>query len=218
MLIGISSNENRDCYEGLFEALKRWAPLWYPSAIMSDGASYITAAISEKFPSAHRLMCYFHMSYNVKKYFGKKESRKFIRVRNMLRLVQLANCWNEFQNLLHCMFSELGEDFAEFQHWFTRYSTGSLANWFEGFGFVSTNNGLESTNNVIKNENTERVMHTVSSFLPIMNEIASDWTIHSESWTFQAHFGQTTYAVGYQYYLYFKQANFHFRLCFLPVA
>ena len=36
VLIGISSNENRDCYEDLFEALKRWAPLWYPSAIMSD--------------------------------------------------------------------------------------------------------------------------------------------------------------------------------------
>ena len=61
-----------------------------------------------------------------------------------------------------------------------------MNNWFEGFhGYIGTNNGLEATNNVIKNQNTERVLHTVSTFLPIMYEIIQDWSIHWKDWAME---------------------------------
>lgn len=41
---------------------------------MADGAKYITAAIIAMFPLALRLMWYFQMKYNVKKWFGSKRS------------------------------------------------------------------------------------------------------------------------------------------------
>ena len=152
----------------------------------------------------NRLKATFQM-YNVKKFFGKKDAKKFRRVKMLLRLAQLATSNDEFTLLLQKTFIELGDEYEEFKQWFATYSTGPLANWYEGFGFVCTNNGLEATNNVIKNENTERVLHTVSSFLPVMLEIANDWTIHSKDWITSPIFDSTCYSVGYQFWLYFKE-------------
>ena len=61
IMVGISSHENANAYTNLFKALKMWHPGWVPSAVMSDGASYITLAAATEFPEAKRLMCFFHM-------------------------------------------------------------------------------------------------------------------------------------------------------------
>ena len=61
IVIGVGSNENQNAYQELFKGLKAFNSTWAPSAVMADGAAYITAAVSTEFPTARRLMCYFHM-------------------------------------------------------------------------------------------------------------------------------------------------------------
>lgn len=72
IIIGVGSNENEDAYKDLFRSIRIHLPLYYPMAIMADGATYITNAIREIFPGVIRLMCYFHVKFNVKKWFGSK--------------------------------------------------------------------------------------------------------------------------------------------------
>ena len=121
----------------------------------------------------------------------------FTVVKKKLRLVQLAQSPAEFNSLCSLMLSELDEAYNDFKVYFQLYSAGSLACWYEGFEFVTSNNGLESTNAVLKTENTERVLHTVATFLPVMLGIINDWTIDWKDWAHTPVIPSTMYESAY---------------------
>ena len=182
VIIGISDAENENAYTDMFKAIKRYNPNFNPEAVMADGAAYITNAIAGQWPWSKRLMCWFHMTYNVKKWFGKQNAKLFTKVKRMLQVVQKAHSLQEFGNLCQLLQNELPPEYNDFiDYFFPLYVNGPLAMWFEGFsGFVTTNNGLEAVNRVIKEENTDRVLHTIPSFIIIMKEIVASWVFHSK--------------------------------------
>ena len=69
IFISISSNEDEDAYSRLFQSVKNINPNYEPKAIMGDGSKSITKAAKKKFPTARRLMCYFHVTKHVKEFF-----------------------------------------------------------------------------------------------------------------------------------------------------
>ena len=128
-------------------------------------------------------------------------------VKKKLQLCQKASNFTEFKQLVSLMLLELGNDYEQFKEYFVpQYVTGPLAVWYEGHdGFVATNNGLEATNQVIKKENTNRVLHTVASFLPIMAEIVNDWSFHSHRFATVPTIPDSIYTTGYQLSLQFDK-------------
>ena len=69
------------------------------------------------------------------------------------------------------------KDFAEY---FENEWLISLDSWYDGYNSTftqSTNNQLEATNKVIKDEHTFRERHTLSRFLTVANDIVNKWSM-----------------------------------------
>jgi hypothetical protein len=104
------------------------------------------------------------------------------------------------------------EDFSEY---FENEWLISLGSWYEGYNNFtpSTNNALEVTNRVIKDEHTFRERHTLSRFFISANEIVKKWsksrnpnqtdpvvfsmepTITLKKWTDAYHFAKSSKSV-----------------------
>jgi len=69
------------------------------------------------------------------------------------------------------------DDFSSF--WLRDYTSG----WYEGYdkGYPSTNNALESTNNIIKNEGTFREQLPMLDFVKFVERFVTEWSKDRDS-------------------------------------
>ena len=184
IVVGAASNENEWAYVRLFQAFLKWMPNWSPEAVMADGASYITKAVKTVFPTAQRLMCFFHVTTNLRFRIFKGRTRCcWKKINQLVDDIQLAQSKDEFAVLtplfrgkveeLQIKFPELDIDYI--MSWFS----GTLSLWFENgtsHSYCMTNNGLEATNGVISKEHTENQVHSLDDWLAIGIDIVKDWT------------------------------------------
>jgi hypothetical protein len=93
---------------------------------------------------------------------------------------QLQLCESEmaFRNaslLFMKKWSKIEKDFSAYfeNEWLQNHNS-----WYEGYNIFSpsTNNALEATNRVIKDEHTFRERHTLLRFFTIVNDIVNKWS------------------------------------------
>ena len=164
-----------------------------PKFCMADGASSITAALTEVFPDCQRLMCYFHMIKNAKlkltrikavdeSYFSKlKEDIFKLRLlppdeESFDALVRLfVEKWTDKNRLPECL-HELLTDFCTY--FVDQWCTGSLKFWFQGANpsSVVTNNSIEALNQVIKTKYTLKQRLGLINLLLKMKDFTEDQT------------------------------------------
>lgn len=126
----------------------------------------------------------------------------------MMTSLQLTTSQKEFDLLGNIFLEELPEpDYGAFKQYFQPlYLAGPLSCWYEGHNdFVMTNNGLEATNNVIKDEHTGRTMHSLTSFLAIALNIIQSWTTHDDDFAETPQIGPALYREAYQIYLHIDE-------------
>ena len=164
-----------------------------PKFCMADGASSITAALTDVFPQCQRLMCYFHMIKNVKLRLTKLKSVDesiFSRLKEDIfklrllppdeesfdELVRLfVEKWTDKNKLPECI-HELLSDFCTY--FVDQWCTGALKFWFQGANpsSVVTNNSIEALNQVIKTKYTLRQRLGLINLLLKMKDFTEDQT------------------------------------------
>uniref|UniRef100_A0A914XHZ3 MULE transposase domain-containing protein n=1 Tax=Plectus sambesii TaxID=2011161 RepID=A0A914XHZ3_9BILA len=160
----ISQTESTAAYIKLFECLQEvlrqsGLPEYQLSPVMSDDDPSITHAISEVFPTALHLTCFFHMKKQVKvqmtnKGVPKEQRSKILKEISLLNLSPTVPMFLSAVKKLVKQWRNKGiaTQFSQFYH--HTWIQGPLRFWFEGSkpGGVSTNNTLESLLNIIKRQ------------------------------------------------------------------
>ena len=155
-----------------------------PTVLIADGSDAITNGFKNVFGSEFiRLLCYFHLTKNVKNKLKGLEAKQQTEIVNDISDLQLSPSkevfdrasilflekWNSKSDPLITSFMEYFK-----LEWFVRHRL-----WYEGAspGNPSTNNSLEATNSTIKKQFTIRERVPVSQFIGIvMDKILPSWS------------------------------------------
>lgn len=182
--VAVTKGETGRDFEFIFSAVSKAVPEWKPSILLADGSDAITKGFTTVFGVPNiRLMCYFHVKKDVDKDL---HSVSDVNLRKLLKvdidLLQSCQHENQFVQASKLFLkkwrknsSKQVQDFITHfeQEWLIKYP-----NWYEGaaVGLPSTNNGLESTNGVIKTEFTFRERKPVGEFLGCVTEMLNTWS------------------------------------------
>jgi hypothetical protein len=181
ILLTFTTNETSKAYEFTFRSLKKgvYEVLGYninPKYLLADGARAITNGFEAAFGNDYtRLMCYFHVLYNLKKH-----KAAFQATYNDLKAMHLCINLEEFHFLSKLFISKWNHVYPEFVQCIKNswvYSV--LKNWFVGagqLGIPCTNNSLEATNLQIKNKFMKRIRKPIAEFLPILSQMLESWS------------------------------------------
>ena len=184
-------NETEDAYSFIFNAIKTSVSSIYdydfqPTCLIADAADAITNGFENVFLELlRRVMCWFHM----KKAYEDHPTFKIIKSPNKEHIMQDINTLqlSESTEIFEAAY-ELFKD-----KWL--HKTDAIDNfintyfeaewiqkhpgWYEGYapGIPSTNNALESTNRVVKDEGTYRVKLPLGRFLEVVKvDIIEKWS------------------------------------------
>ena len=124
--------------------------------LMQDADRACLNSAKKNFPLAKNLMCFFHVMYNVRKHKHLiNDSDKYNDVKNDIRELHTTLSKIKFSRLKSKIlnkWSSLG--LVEFSNYFKKqWLDGEFSNWsiyHTPAGFASTNNPVESFNNIIK--------------------------------------------------------------------
>lgn len=200
LCLSICSNEQRESFEFILESLKKEVPELSPTHLISDASQAIREAFRRVFgPDCSVLMCWAHAFRNISKHSHLIKGSKSD-ILDGIRVLQVspdAETFAEGVKLFIKKYKDSEREFIDYMNkiWFTTHST-----WFEGAAdrLPSTNNGLESFNNVIKREETLRERMPVGQFsnqclisvsrwskqYGMDKKIASKPTLNLEDWTY----------------------------------
>lgn len=180
-LIGLAvcRNEQEDDFKFLFESVKVSAHKLIgvrvaPTVLVSDAAPAIGNAFKNAFgEQVIIVMCWAHAFKNLQKKINlvdNKSDQKLILAD--IAFIQTIATIQEFE-LARTLFVEKWASKTEFIAYFTREWVEKNANWFEGVvqHIPSTNNALEATNRVLKDDITKRERVALSVFISLMVDL-----------------------------------------------
>jgi len=185
--IGVTSNEATEDFLFLFNSLKAsFARLhdgneYKPKVIVADCAEAITNAAEIAFGEFLRVHCWAHVIWNADKELGKiKDACLRQNIREDIEKLQLAKSEEEFSVATALWVKKWGtvqhaKAFVEGFH--SEYIVKSCG-WYEGLArnSPSTNNSLEATNKVIKDECTIRERLPIRDFFTSISKQLHTWS------------------------------------------
>lgn len=182
--IAVCKSETTDDFGFIFTALHDLDVEWKPTVLLADGSDAITAGFQLVFGEPLiRLMCFFHVLKNIEKYLkvltkGKRHGD----LKDDIHALQLCQSDLAFEKASQLFMkkwtSTKDAKVTEFAVYFEEQWLKKYSKWYEGaaVGFPSTNNGLESTNAVIKREHTLRERLPVGQFLNSVEDLLTKWS------------------------------------------
>ena len=182
--VAITKGETAEDFAFIFRALYESDLEWSPTLLLADGSEAITNGFLSVFHHLDkRLMCFFRVMKNVEMHL-----KPIIKNKGGLKLKEdiylLQTCPNEetFENATK-LFTQKWKKSTDssvlaFLEYFQEQWLDTLPNWYEGaaLGHPSTNYGIESTNSIIKKENTLRERLPVGQFLHCCVDMVKDWS------------------------------------------
>ncbi|CAF4240681.1 unnamed protein product [Rotaria sordida] len=187
-----------------------------PEVLIADGSGAIRNAFTKIFNNSKMVMCWAHMRRNGNKKLNNIESydarQEMLDDIDKLQLCESETIFKNASSLFMKKWSKREHDFSEY---FEKEWLKTLDSWYEGYNNFtpSTNNSLEATNRVIKDEHTFRERHPLSRFFTIANDIVNRWsksrnqnqtdpiiysiepTIALQKWTNAYHFAKSSKSV-----------------------
>ncbi len=183
--MGVCMNEKTADFEFIFEALQKgvesvFQSEMHPEVLVADAAHSIQNAFQSVFATGEQtVMCWAHMHRNISKKIislVKKENRGTIL--SDIETIQVLPSPELFHQAVELFFAKWENKEKSFVSYFKKEWINSNSNWYEGYRHFtpSTNNCLESCNNVIKKENTFRERHPLSRFKMIALKTVARWS------------------------------------------
>ena len=184
--ISVTSNEDTDDFQFIFESLKEscdelFGQKYEPEVLIADCADAITNAATLAFGDMTCVHCWAHVVRNIDKNLVKIKSRSTrVSIRLDIFQLQLAKSEEEFITasslwVKKWLAVEGAKDFVDYfnSEYIVKYS-----GWYEGIApnSPSSNNCLESTNNVLKNECTLRQRLPIREFILQIFEKLGTWS------------------------------------------
>jgi hypothetical protein len=123
-------------------------------------------------------MCWSHMRRNVEKRL-KTAAQNRAEILHDIDKLQLSESEIVFRNGSSLFLKKWQTREKDFTEYFEKEWLTILDSWYEGYDSAftpSTNNQLEATNKVIKDEHTFRERHPLSRFLTVANNIIRTWS------------------------------------------
>lgn len=180
----VSTHERTEDFLFMFQKLKNiiyslFEIDYKPSYLMSDAAPAIHNGFSQVFDNSEILMCWAHVRINVVKQTSLLSNKKIKNeIMADLNLVQLSPDNETFKKSfeLFCKKYVAEERFLKYikKEWIDKNGK-----WYEGASWFmpSTNNALESSNRIIKDQHTLRERLPVSKFKVVLAEMVAGWSI-----------------------------------------
>ena len=180
--LSITSNETSKDFEFIFSSLKRTKPTYSPKYLIADCAQSITNGFESVFGTDYtRIFCWFHVKTNIEKKLNSVVSIHKQQLISDICFLQLSRTTDQFNAACALFFNKWDkvEEFSDFLLFFKNEYINIRSNWHQGTapGYPLTNNALEATNNVIKNEGTFREKMPISRFLQVAQDIVHNWSI-----------------------------------------
>jgi hypothetical protein len=185
--LAVCSDEKQQDFEFIFKSIsdgvaRITGSTFAPEVLIADGSGAIRNAFMKIFNKEKMVMCWSHMRRNVEK---RLQSLKIAAIKrneilddiDQLQLSESEVVFRGGSSLFLKKWSTTENEFTEYfkNEWLT-----ILDSWYEGYGNTftpSTNNQLEATNKVIKDEHTFRERHPLSRFLIVANDIIKSWSM-----------------------------------------
>jgi hypothetical protein len=123
-------------------------------------------------------MCWFHVEKNYETQLNLiDDANDRIRIDRDIKMLQASSSPEIFHSVF-ALFEVRWSKYKEFVNYFKAEWYNTQPNWYEGYapGLPSTNNALEATNRVIKDENTFGERLQFSRFLVCALELAENWS------------------------------------------
>jgi hypothetical protein len=147
--------------------------------LIADGAEAISNAFSKVFGTDHNIvMCWFHMRKRVeKKLYLVEDKALHDEIMNDIETLQLSKNKKIF-DIATRLFLKKWKSQEKFIQYFSSEWLESKNGWYEGLAMYvpSTNNALEATNRVIKDEDTLRERLVLSRFTVVLFSIVNKWS------------------------------------------
>ena len=158
--LAICHDETSDDFAFIFDALYQFNTQWRPTILLADSAEAITNGFVQVFGHSEvRINCFYHVCKNIEKYVKviTKGGKNADVVGDLLAL-QSAKDDDTFPAASRIFIKKYRAVSCEFADYFESQCLQKNSQWYEGaaIGLPSTNNGLEATNRVIKDEHSLR--------------------------------------------------------------
>jgi hypothetical protein len=181
--IAVCSHETEEDFEFVFRTLKTRLPSLNPEFCLSDAAGAIFNAAKSVWPHITRVMCNSHVYMNCqKKSNGIRDERVKKALLLDLLLLQLAPTEEHFHvaaEIVKNHYTVMSQESASFMQHFEEQWCERISCWYEGVhinqNLVMSNNGIEATNGVIKNEGTYRERMNLFMFTDVTKRMIRNW-------------------------------------------
>ncbi|CAF3873774.1 unnamed protein product [Rotaria sp. Silwood1] len=185
--LAVCTDEKEPEFEFIFKSIsdgvnRITGSAFTPEVLIADGSGAIRNAFQKFFNRDKMVMCWSHMRRNVEKKLKslKIDSKKTKEILDDIETLQLCESETVFRNVSSLFLKQWNKTEKEFTEYFENEWLTVLDSWYEGYNGAftpSTNNQLEATNKVIKDEHTFRERHTLSRFLTVASDIVNKWSM-----------------------------------------
>ena len=185
--MAVCSNERESDFLFIFKSISHGVnqltgSTFTPEVLIADGSDAIRNAFQNFFNKNKMVTCWSHMRRNVEKKLKslRTDSNKTKEILDDIDTLQLCESETVFRNVLSLFLKKWSKTEKEFTEYFENEWLTVLDSWYEGYygAFTpSTNNQLEATNKVIKDEHTFRERHPLSRFLIVASDIVNKWSM-----------------------------------------
>lgn len=185
-VLAVCVTEQKKDFKFIFESTKKgireiFDADYEPEYLIADAAGAIQNGAKEVWPLIEVIMCWFHMYKNVSDKVPTflKELGKQSEFLADLQKLQVAKSKEIFNVAVHLFMEKWRQESVDLVNYFETQWVLKNSGWYESFAspMPSTNNALESTNRVIKDEGTMRERLDLSKFRTIIFDIVRNWSM-----------------------------------------
>lgn len=184
--ISVSTNERTADFKFLFSTIKNaiaeiFGEQFKPNILICDAADSIKNGFKQVFGDTLKIvMCWAHVRRNVSKNLSKfisdkKKQAIFMSELDKLQLSRSPQIFETASKLFIDKWETVSKDLVKYfkDEWLVKNP-----NWYEGYavGAPSTNNALEATNRVIKDEQTFRERLDLSQLRIVLFNMITQWS------------------------------------------